>query len=173
MDKNVLFEYIVYKLDWWKSKIGSADVPSFTKLRLQKILFLICAWNVSKDNMKLLNVFNRFYALPYGPVEMDIYEVMKNGSFKQMRFCGNECIYNFADSNFTVISNVYKGYVDDAINHFVSENKDYLTMPIFDLVDITHKWTVWKTSMEVAKFLGSKKEKMSSEDILKSISKEF
>ena len=170
MDKNLLFEYIVYRLDGWKRKLGARHMPAFTKLRLQKILFLICAWNVTKEEPKLLKVFNRFYALPYGPVEMDIYEAMKdNSSFKHLHFDGNECEYDaMNDSMFDELSKDAKDYVDAAVEHFVSEKRDYLTMPVFDLVDITHKWSVWQISMEYAKLQGRNKEGISNESIINS-----
>lgn len=51
MNKNLLFEYLVFRLDEWKKNIENTgkSVPAFTKLRLQKILFLVCAWNVTKN----------------------------------------------------------------------------------------------------------------------------
>lgn len=167
-NKKLLFEYIVYRLDGWKREISFTKVPTFTKLRLQKILFLICAWSVSKDNPKLLSVFNRFYALPYGPVEMDIYEAMKDGSFEHLNFCENECRYDFEDFMFDGLPNDMKGFVDDAISHFYSENREYLTMPVFDLVDITHKWSVWQVSMEYAKVQGRNMEAISNDSIINS-----
>lgn len=170
MDKNLLFEYIVYRLDEWKKEIGSSKVSTFTKLRLQKILFLICAWNVSKNEPKLLSVFDRFYALPYGPVEMDVYEAMKdNSKFKHLRFDGNECVYkDFTDSMFVDLADDMKNYVDDAIKHFILEKRRYLTMPVFDLVDITHRWSVWYFSTIFANSQGRNMEKMSSESIINS-----
>ena len=96
MNKNLLFEYLVFRLDEWKKKIEKRNekVPTFTKLRLQKILFLVCAWNVENTNRKLLNIFDQFYALPYGPVEIDIYDAMKsNQTFQHISFNCNECIY--------------------------------------------------------------------------------
>lgn len=170
MDKILLFEYIVYRLDEWKREIGSSKVPAFTKLRLQKILFLICAWNVSKSEPKLLSVFDCFYALPYGPVEMDIYEAMKdNSKFKHLRFDGNECIYKvFSDSLFIDLTDEMKNYVDEAVKRFISEKRKYLTMPVFDLVDITHKWSVWYFSTIFANSHGRNMEKMSSESIINS-----
>lgn len=170
MDKNLIFEYIVYRLDGWKRKICAKQIPAFTKLRLQKILFLICAWNVSKKEPKLLMVFNNFYALPYGPVEMDIYEAMKDEhAFKYLHFDGNECVYDtMDDSMFQGLSKDARDYVDEAIESFVSEKRDYLTMPVFDLVDITHKWSVWQISMEYAKLQGRNKEGISNESIINS-----
>lgn len=175
VDKNLLFEYIVYRLEKWKQEIGSHDVPAFTKLRLQKILFLVCAWNVSADNPKLLKVFNRFYALPYGPVEMDVYESMKHQSaFKHISFEGNNCVCQALNlSMFKELPTDMKDAVDEATDRFISDGRKYLTMPVFDLVNITHKWTAWKISMEIAKFLGGKKEEMSTIDICNSVNKEF
>ena len=170
MDKNLVFEYIVYRLDGWKRKIGAKQIPAFTKLRLQKILFLICAWNVSKEEPKLLNVFNHFCALPYGPVEMDIYEAMKDTTaFKHLHFEENECVYDaMNNSMFEELSKATKDYVDEAVEHFISDKRDYLTMPVFDLVDITHKWSVWQISMEYAKLQGRNKEGISNESIINS-----
>lgn len=175
MDKRKVFEYIVYRLDEWKKGIGSENVPVFTKLRLQKVLFLICAWKTSIENPKLLKVFNHFYALPYGPVEMDVYEAMKQTSaFQHIHFEGNSCLYDTLDSSmFKDLPTEVKNNVDNAVDCFISDNRKYLTMPIFDLVDITHKWTAWRISMEVAKFLGDKKEEMSMMDICNSTNKEF
>lgn len=174
-DKKNIFEYIVYRLEEWKKEIGSDKVPVFTKLRLQKILFLVCAWNASIEKPKLLKVFNHFYALPYGPVEMDIYEAMKErNSFKYIFFEGNECRYASLDNSmFENLPKDMKCFVDEAIKNFISNKRNYLTMPVFDLVNITHKWTSWKISMEIANFLGGKREKMSISDICNSINKEF
>ena len=82
MDKNLIFEYLVFRLDEWKKYLekNGFKVPAFTKLRLQKVLFLVCAWNTSNSEKKLLNIFNNFCALPYGPVEMDIYEAMRTNN---------------------------------------------------------------------------------------------
>lgn len=170
MNKNLVFEYIVYRLDGWKRKIGAKKVPVFTKLRLQKILFLICAWNVSKEEPRLLKVFNHFCALPYGPVEMDIYEAMKyTNAFKHLHFEENECVYDaMNDSMFEELSKATKDYVDEVVEHFISDKRDYLTMPVFDLVDITHKWSVWQISMEYAKLQGRNMEGISNESIINS-----
>ena len=40
-----IFEYLVFRLNEWKINIeqSNINVPVFTKLRLQKILFLVCS----------------------------------------------------------------------------------------------------------------------------------
>ena len=174
MNKNLLFEYIVFRLDEWRTSLNVVNVPTFTKLRLQKILFLICAWNATDTDLRLLNVFNHFYALPYGPVEIDIYEAMNNNSFQHINFCGNECIYEKLElSLFVGIPVEKREWVDEAIGHFKNNQCQYLTMPIFDLVEITHKWSAWKISMKIANMFGTRKEEMSIKDICVSNVKAF
>lgn len=177
MNKNLLFEYLVFRLDEWKKDIEKKNekVPPFTKLRLQKILFLVCAWNVEKTNLKLLNIFNQFYALPYGPVEIEIYDAMKNNKFFQhISFNGNECIYSkFESSAFTSISSLHREWINEAVDDFIKNDRKYLTMPVFDLVDITHRWSAWRITMDIATFLGKKIEKMSVKSIYCSSIKAF
>lgn len=177
MNKNLLFEYLVFRLDEWKKNIEKRNekVPAFTKLRLQKILFLVCAWNVENTNRKLLNIFNQFYALPYGPVEIDIYEAMKNNqTFQHISFNGNECIYcKLESAMFASISSVHRKWIDEAMDDFVKNDRKYLTMPVFDLVDITHRWSAWRITMDIASFFGKKIEKMSVKSICCSSIKAF
>ena len=177
MNKNLLFEYLVFRLDEWKKKIEKRNekVPAFTKLRLQKILFLVCAWNVENTNRKLLNIFDQFYALPYGPVEIDIYEAMKNHKiFQHINFNGNECIYSKIESSvFTSVSSRYRKWIDEAVDNFIKNDRKYLTMPVFDLVDITHRWSAWRITMDIASFFGKKIEKMSVKSICCSSIKAF
>lgn len=172
MNKNLLFEYLVFRLDEWKKKIEKRNekVPAFTKLRLQKILFLVCAWNVENTNRKLLNIFDQFYALPYGPVEIDIYEAMKNNKiFQHINFNGNECIYSKIESSvFTSVSSRYRKWIDEAVDNFIKNDRKYLTMPVFDLVELTHKWSVWQIAMQYAKLCGHNSEKMTSLEIIES-----
>ena len=88
-NKKLLFEYLVFRLDEWKKQLNNTNKILLSKLRLQKILFLVCACDATNENRRLLDVFDNFYALPYGPVEMDIYEAMKeDGSFQNIHFTG-------------------------------------------------------------------------------------
>ena len=61
MDKKyLLFEYLVFRLDEWKKQLNNTNKILLSKLRLQKILFLVCACDATKENFKLLNIFNNF-----------------------------------------------------------------------------------------------------------------
>lgn len=168
--KKFLFEYLVYLLEQWKAEINGHSIPSFTKLRLQKLLFLACTINATVNEKRLLCVFNRFNALPYGPVELDIYEAMNGDSFTYLSFEGNDCIFKqeLESFSFENLDNQYREWMKDAVNELKSKRVDYLYMPVFDLVEITHQWTAWQTAITVADLLGSKSEEMTVEDICNS-----
>ena len=106
---------------------------------------------------------------------MDIYEAMKNRIyFQYINFDGNECIYNnLEESMFVAVSEECRNLIDEAVDDFSKDHRQYLTMPVFDLVDITHRWSAWKITMDIATFFGNKKEKMSVECICRSSIKAF
>lgn len=172
--KRILFEYLVFLLDKWY-KEGNTEVPiRFTKLRLQKILFLAAATNAVDVKHPLLDVFNRFYALPYGPVELDIYESMNNNQFQHINFVDKTCEYqNLQETDFDELDETLKADMRKAVDDLKTYKSDYLRMPIAELVDITHKWTSWQIAMALADLFGTRREVMSTEDICNSKIKAF
>ena len=172
-NKNLLFEYLVYLLEQWRQQIASSYTVCFTKLKLQKILFLVASVNATEDNHPLLDVFDRFYALPYGPVEIDIYHAMNNNEFSSIYFSGNNCFYRFKTDSFSSLEPSIKDTMDASLKAIKEKDVDYITMPPFELVNITHKWTSWQVAMQVAEILGNKKEYMSAKDICNSSNKAF
>lgn len=167
--KKLLFEYFVYLLNEWKSSLCDYNVPAFTKLRLQKLLFLASTINASVEDEKLLGIFNRFGALPYGPVELDIYDAMTDNTLTYTKFDGNECCFteSWNISHFDSLD-ISKRWIEQSVNELKIMRPDYLYMPIFNLVEITHQWTAWQTAFTVAELLGNKCEMMSVKDICNS-----
>lgn len=165
-DKKLLFEYLVNKLDEWRENIKYPTKDIFTKLRLQKILFFVCTINADEGNHKLLDVFNEFYALPYGPVEIDIYNCMGNNSFTSIKFQGNLCVFDAKKMEFGELDDELKEFVDSAIAGLKETDTKYLTCPVFNLVDLSHRWSAWQIAMRFAKFVGGHKAKLATEDIL-------
>lgn len=168
--KKILFEYLVYLLEQWKAEINGHNISSFTKLRLQKLLFLACTINATVAEKRLMSVFNRFNALPYGPVELDIYEAMNKNSFTYLSFNGNDCKFKqqFDKLIFDNLDDQLKAWTNEAISELKCKRENYLYMPVLDLVEITHQWTAWQTAITVADLLGSKSEEMTVENICNS-----
>lgn len=172
--KLEIFEYFVLKLfDWKKSKGNNSNIP-FTKLQLQKLLFLTSASNSTDKAHGLLDIFDNFYALQYGPVEMDVYHAMSNDyRFKFLTFENRECTINYKNQGPLNITNEQKFLVDSSIDFLRKENDEYVNMEAYKLVNITHGWTVWQVAMATANLLDSKMGKMSTIDIINSNVKIF
>ncbi len=167
--KLLCFEYLVKKfIDWYKDASGNQDIiyATFTRLKLQKLLFLSAAINASKDNCDLLSVFSDFYAMQYGPVESDIYNAMMNNEFTKLSFSER---YMVVQSDMSGISQdidaTIVGMIDNAIIQLRSKNEQLIKYPAFKLVEITHKWKSWQNAIDIAKVLGNGSEKMSVNDI--------
>ena len=173
-NKRYLFEYLVYLLKHWKDDLYPNFTEAFTKLKLHKILFLVAAVKATSQDHLLLDVFDNFYALPYGPVEIDIYDAMNGNLFKRIRFEGNNCeVGNLNDCYFDNLDITQKHAMDEAIMTIREMGADYITKDPFELVDITHKWTSWQVAMQVAEMLGNKREYMSTDDIINSTFKAY
>lgn len=174
MSKINLFEYVVYQLDNWYMETNNGNHMHITKLRLQKILFLLSAVNATKSKKGLLSIFNRFYALSMGPVEMDIYDAMNHNLFTHIRFVENECVFEPLERNmFSAINARYLTLVDEAIAALKTKNRNYLTMPIYELVELTHQWSVWQIASSVAELQGKKCEEMPTDEICTSLVKSY
>jgi uncharacterized phage-associated protein len=172
--KKDLFEYFVFLLVRWAKELRPTNDVVLSKLRLQKILFFAATINSQKENHPLLDIYDKFYALPYGPVEVDIYDAMNANSFSTISFNGNYCSFNnLTDRDFNDISNDLKQMMESAILSLKGVGFDYLFSPVFDLVDITHKWTVWEVSMRFAEIMGRHREEMTAESICDSKVKAF
>ena len=170
-EKKITFEYIVYKLNDLKNEFKIKDDSIFTKLRLQKLLFLISTVNATRNDKGLLDIFDNFYALPYGPVERDIYDFIHDGDFKNITFDGNKCdVSKLNDSIFEFLSDKIKNLVTSSIDKLKEKGviKEYLEMPVFDLVNITQQWTIWTVCHSVAEMLDNGSEPMRTLDILDS-----
>lgn len=172
-EKRRLFEYFVVQLEEWKNKVSTTSRP-FSKLQLQKLLFLTSANNATSEHHPMLDCFDRFYALKYGPVEMDIYDAMTQDSFEALSFGDRLCeIHSENLVFFDSIPTERKTMIDDAISDLKKRNPKYILKEPFELVDITHGWTAWQIAMLIADMSNSKMERMTTADICNSTQKIF
>ncbi|WPO80029.1 type II toxin-antitoxin system antitoxin SocA domain-containing protein [Flavobacterium sp. KACC 22761] len=147
--KIEIFETIVHRLkDWYmeENKITSIEKfnqsNDFSILKLIKLHFFVTAINSNTDPI-LLDKFE-FFAMPYGPVETDIYRKIKD----------NSSFSNFSINNFktTFIDNTPSTNIDGAVNNSIDEaiitikkiDSCFVNADAGSLVELTHKWDSWK-----------------------------
>lgn len=165
-NKILAFEYTIYQLiDWYKSLVptkGQSILSDFSKLKLFKLHFFVAAVNSGSKGEDLLNIFNRFYALPYGPVEGYIYDHINELQFYSV-YNDHIDIKSDAIQNFNGLDESVQAQINAAIEALRGINDELVTFPAFRLVEISHKWPVWKLLYAQAQKKGRRNEFMPSE----------
>lgn len=168
--KKVAFSYMITLfLNWYKeiNKIENIQdcYSSFSKLSLLKLLFLTSAIRTDNDdiNSDLLDVFSSFNALPYGPVESDIYNAIIADDIPVFTI-GDRAIWENEIALEGLDQNL-KTRIEKSINALKSKNSALINAGAFQLVEITHKWKSWSEAYSFAEFIGQKSIEMNLTEI--------
>ena len=174
-NKILAFEYLVFRLIEWYAAVTSnkEDVTShFSRLSVLKFLFLSAAIKdeeIEDINKKdLLGIFDNFYAMQYGPVELDVYSAIVNDSLSIYKL-SNKLIEVKHDANiaFDNLSNDLRHSIDNAINILKKKNANIILYNATQLVNITHKWQSWQNAMWLANISGNRQSPMTTDSIRK------
>ena len=163
--KKDSFEYLLNELlNWYEEVASQKSIASFTRVKTLKLLFFVSA--IKDDSgMDLLDIFDNFYAMPHGPVESDIYNFMSGDSLEYFSFAD---IYMSKKKDYKIPSGLDRDIItriDNAVSCIRIVNPRIIALGAFDLVDISHKWSVWRNSMRVAELLGKSSQFMSIDAI--------
>lgn len=167
--KNAFSYMVTLLLEWYKEKNHKDSIQecysAFSKLSLLKLLFLASAikTNDKEENCDLLDIFSNFKALPYGPVESDIYNAIIENKIPIFTI-GDRAIWeNKIEQN--PIDQDLKDRIESSIKALKAKNSDLINTEAFQLVDITHKWKSWSEAYSFAEFIGQKSIDMSPSEI--------
>jgi len=175
-DKILAFEYLVYRLiEWYNTTISSTTnviPPNFSRLSVLKLLFLTAAVKnetiADFNKQDLLGTFNKFCAMQYGPVEIDVYAAIVKGYTQIYRFDNNSIKVIRAIGNyFDELDISLKESIDSSIALLTSKNQNIVKYSATQLVNITHKWQSWQNAMWLANLSGTRQEVMTTESIRK------
>ena len=169
--KVLCFEYIIHKLVLWYKEIcpfENVPVQHFTRLKAQKLLFFVASAKATENSNALLDIFDNFYAMQYGPVEIDVYSQMVLNGMNIYRFKErNTEIKNDDISIFSKLPQDKRNLIDDSIIELRNRNSRMVSLSASQLIDISHKWTSWNVAITCAEIFGKKRWKMSIENIAK------
>ena len=125
VDKILLFEYLVYRLIEWYQKVVSDQKyiqKHFSRLTALKLLFFVSTIKDGEnENSDLLDIFNNFCAMQYGPVESDIYAAIVKEKTRLYKFGVHELVITHQNNS---IFNFYISYIPHKISsriiyHFI------------------------------------------------------
>lgn len=157
-NKISTFSYISHELIRWYSEKNIPERNDLSKLKSIKLLFFICACSINESKQSsLFDVFNEFHAMPYGPVETDIYNAINNNNLSSIKIdTGKTTIQGSSP----ILPDKIKSDIDDALLRLKNINYDMVFMRAFDLVEISHRWISWQIAFQTAKNKNGLKEKM-------------
>lgn len=169
-NKNDIFSYVLTQLvNWYKEvkEVGEEEALNhFSKLSVLKLLFFIAAVpNKTKEN-DLLDIFDDFSALPYGPVESEIYNAICQDQIPKYTIGGRFTAHNSTSFSQELDLNT-KNRINKSIASLRLLKPEMITLGAFELVDETHKWPSWSDSFNLALILGTRSTDMNAEDIRK------
>lgn len=172
-EKIPYFQYILHKLILWNNEVNRTTNNDITILKSLKLLFFISAAKTSiKENDLLDEVFDSFWAMPYGHVESDVYDEVKRlkGDLGLFELSSNNCISKISSD--TDIKSLTSSLdlskiklIDDSIDTLKSYNRDIISYSAFELVELSHQWYSWRRNYRLAKEKGSHSQKIPSIDI--------
>lgn len=146
------FEYFVYKLTLWYNEAFETDVfkdNDLSKLKIFKLHFFTTAISTSPGDNGLLRVFDDFHALPFGPVESDIYGHL--GDLEYFSITSSMLTLKKGINIEDIAHTEYKQDIDNAIELLQKSQFDLIKKTAFDLVEISHQWSCWSIVFEYAK----------------------
>lgn len=129
-----LNEFIEELIKRYENDVGDIQNNDMSMLKILKLLFLWAA-----ENQKALEIFDKFEARPLGPVEVDVYNAIKDND-ENLSFQVNH-------TNLTRKTSTFKWRSDPIIAEMVKrlkeKNPNLIKSSASQLVDITHKWDCW------------------------------
>lgn len=166
-NKLIAFEYLTNAVLKWKAEVYNTEVIGvrLSKTQVLKLLFLVSAVP-SEEGGDLLDIFNNFYALQFGPVESDVLDYITAGRLSYLETADN--MLSIGESTFDSLDRVQKSRIDKAVFKLRSQNSDLVKYSATDLVEITHKWWCWKQAFQVAQLLNKGSFPMSIDSIRQS-----
>lgn len=169
MYKLKAFEYICSLFYGWYYEVESKKMGTnrfngendLSKLKTMKLLFFISAVEASASKEGLLDIFDSFYAMPYGHVESEIYKNLDRLQYIQLDYKSMQTTPQFTASE--NIAN--KERIDSSFQSLKSKNPKLISMRPFELVDLSHKWFSWQYFFRIAQNKGKYSSKIPIEFI--------
>ena len=172
MTKIFAFDYMLSLFEQWYKEEGkgTTNFQNCSKLSVLKLLFLVAV--PKREGAKdLLDIFDNFHALPYGPVESDIYNAIQDKRLPSY-IVTERSIVKKED---VILPYEVEDYIQikDAVDSLRERNKNLILLNAFSLVEITHKWESWKQSIAFAKLMEMSSYKMTVDSIRNDRNKYF
>lgn len=166
-----IFKNIVFQLrDQYIEKAGInidkfQELNDFSVLKLIKLHFFVISINSENDSYLLKQ--NEFWAMPYGPVETNIYSQIKlNKNFTEFTLSNDKIKFKLEKPD---IDLEIEKKISQSINILFDLEPRLLFSDAGTLVDLTHKWNCWRKNYLLARAKNTYSSIIPKEDIINDI----
>lgn len=151
--KVLAFEFLLCRLLSWKAELMRVPINQvrLSKTQALKLLFLASSIRL-KDGDDLLDVFDKFYAMQFGPVESDVYNAITDRSLSFVSFDGESQLY-VDDRSAEIRNQQLQSRIVESVEQLRIANPKLVLEQATSLVCITHKWRCWKQAYLTAQQL--------------------
>ncbi len=172
--KLLLYQYCVVSfVEWFETEFQSEN-NDISVLKSMKLLYFLTASSAFvHDNIIHRDYFSNFFAMPYGPVESHIYDLLKvskgklshltiNSTKTTLRYSIQESYERISDdlNDQLAINAIHR-----ALDFLKESNNSFIKMKSFELVDYSHMWYSWRKNMAIANANGMNSQPIPPEDI--------
>lgn len=166
VDKIEAFDYMLHLFEEWRDNHETIKGKPFPKLTAMKLLFLAAAPK-EEGGDDLLDIFDNFYAMPYGPVESDVYNAIQEDKLPSfsVKYRSIEPREGAEPYNAKRYNCKLYHRVRNAVNDLREKNEKLVLLNAFELVEITNRWSSWNRTMSFAEFMKQLSAKMSIDSI--------
>lgn len=157
--KTLAFEYWLTQMLIWGNELNpKVPFSSFSRLKALKLLFFSASVK-DEQGKDLLDIFDNFYALPYGPVESDIYNCITLDRLQYFSF-KNFSLEKKQDYCDETLNDDMKQRIKYAIKMLRTNNQKIIKYNAEQLVSLSHIWFSWRNAIQIAHALGKESYKM-------------
>ena len=154
MNKLLVTNYILLRLcEWFYQLNPEKKSNDLSILKSLKLIFILSTIRKDQLGLNLLDHGFTFNAMPYGPVEVDIYREYKNGNLNIISSEGVD--FNaLKEMSFGSELGEFKVIIDENLMLLQKENYYLISNSASYLVDLTHLFNSWKVNFKRAKVEG-------------------
>lgn len=159
VDKIEAFDYMLHLFEEWRDNHETIKGKPFPKLTAMKLLFLAAAPK-EEGGDDLLDIFDNFYAMPYGPVESDVYNAIQEDKLPSfsVKYRSIEPREGAEPYNAKRYNGKLYHRVRNAVNDLKEKNEKLVLLNAF-------RWSSWSRAMDFAEFMKQLSAKMSIDSI--------
>lgn len=146
--KKQLVLYILMKLkEWYQDINGGTKENDLSILKVLKLIFFVAGVKIDENTYLLDKELDQFAALPYGHVELEVYNYLENDC---SRFISKKTL-NFEQIPAALeLTEDIKVMVDKCFDILRKKNSKLINYTPFELVELSHKHISWIENFRIA-----------------------